>query len=353
MRASKASAALAIAFCALCSLGASGCLGGDGEEGCGEIGAPTAFEEALAGVQGGEPLGAGIGWVDVEAVRSEPGSDVKALREVAPALGPGADDFLAESRTRLAELGLDPLAASEAISISGSYAFGVRLDEVDTARFARGLGTGKAASAGGDDWTFYDLAEFGTAPEGRVGELTGALGSHVALSEGGAVFARADQARLDLIDVTVPASDSALLSFVADCLGDVSAARVVPNNFNYLPKLGPRYSAFGVRGADGGPRQEVLCGIEPSGMPVDGYATALGEMLAPDAVEVTTAEKIGELVSDVRIDTLEADGFHAARAEITLEAGEPPGLVFRTFNRGSLVSFFGFQAPGTGTEPGG
>lgn len=344
MRTLEAGAALAVL--ALCALVASGCLGAD-EEGSN---ASTAFDEALGGVQGGEPLGAGIGWVDVDAVRAEPGSDVQALRELAPALGPGADDFLDESRTGLARLGLDPLAASEVISISGSYAFGVRLDGVDTARFSRNLGMGEPSSVGGD-WTFHDLAEFGTAPPGRVGELTGALGSHLALTEAEAVFARADQARLDLVDVTEPASESALLSFVAECLGQVSAARVVPNNFNYLPKLGPRYAAFGVRGANGDPRREVLCGVEPSAVPVDGYAAALRETLAPGALEATTGEELGDLVSDVEVDTLDADGFHAARAEITLQPGERPGLVFRSFNRGSLVTFFGFQAPGTGTEP--
>ncbi|MDQ2676561.1 MAG: hypothetical protein M3Y34_07100 [Actinomycetota bacterium] len=308
--------------------------------------AETAFAGALGTVEVVEPVGTGVGWIDVDAVAAAPGSDRRALEAIAGALGPGGDDFLAEARPGLARLGFDPGNASQIVSLNGSYTFGLRVDGVSTRRLGSELGA-PAAEAG--DWDLYDLAEFGTAPQGRLGRLTSATGAYVALSERAAAFARSAGNRSNLFEVEEPAAQADVLKFAAECLGEVSAARVLPNNFNYLPKLGPRFAALGVRPLA---RQqvEVLCGIEESSEDIEAYAAELQERLAPGALEPTLGKRMGALIDDVEIDTVEGDGYHAARAVVTLAEREEPGFVFRSFNRGSLVTFFGFQDPTSGVE---
>lgn len=307
---------------------------------------PTSFARALGTIEVVEPVGTGVGWIDVEAVAAGPGPARKALMATAGALGPGGDDFLAEARSGLARLGYDPGRADQLLSLNGSYTFGLRVDGVPTRRLESVIGEPTAKA---DAWDLYDLAEFGTSPEGRLGELTSSTSAYVALSDRSAVFARSTGNRSNLFEVEEPASETDVLKFATDCLGDVAAARVLPNNFNYLPKLGPRFAALGVRPL-GREQVEVICGIEESPERIDAYASELRDRLAPDAVEPTLETRMGTLVEDFDIDTLEGEGYHAVRAEITLAQAEQPGFVFRSFNRGSLVTFFGFQDPTSGVE---
>ena len=292
-----------------------------------------------------EPVGTGVGWIDVMGIRAAPGPNRQALEGTATALGPGGDDFLVEARSGLTELAFDPGEARQILSLNGSYTFGVRVDGVPTRALAAELGkpTGETG-----EWDLYDLARFGTSPEETLGEFTSSTGAYVALAEDSAAFARSDQNRSNLFEVESPASEAEVLAFAADCLGDVSAARVLPHNFNYLPKLGPKFSALGVRPLNGEQVEEVMCGIGESAEEIETYAEELESRLAPDAVEPTTGEPIGDLIESVRVDTIKHDGYHAARAEIVLVDGEAPGFVFRSFNRGSLVTFFGFQDPTSG-----
>jgi len=321
--------------------------------GCGEKGSDnqgqevTAFADAMSTIEVVEPVGTGVGWVNVEELRAAPGSDREALEGAATALGPGGDDFLVEARPGLRGLGFDPGLADQILSLNGSYTFGVRVDGVPARSLASELGD-PARSTG--EWDLYDLAGFGTSPDAPLGEFTSSTGAYVAVSENSVAFARSDQNRSNLFEVQSPASQADALAFAADCLGDVSAARVLPHNFNYLPKLGPKFAALGVRPLDGERVEEVMCGISESADEMEKYVSELESRLAPDAVEPTTGAPIGDVIEAVSVDTVERDGYYAARAEITLADDEPPGFVFRSFNRGSLVTFFGFQDPTSGVE---
>lgn len=319
----------------------AGCSDEQSDEDPGE---PTRFAQALATVEVVEPVGTGVGWVDAASIRAEPGSNRAALESVSTALGPGGDDFLAEAQRPLARLGFDPYQADQLLSLNGSYTFGVRVDGLRTSELASGLGE-PTAQAG--PWDLYDLAGFGTSPKVALGESTSSTSAYVALDDRSAAFARSAQNRSNLFEVESPASEAEVLAFAAECLGEVSATRVLPHNFNYLPKLGPKFTAFGVRPADG-ERTEVVCGIEESAQMIDSYASELKARLAPDATEPTLDVPVGDLIDSVEVSTFEGGNYHAARAEITLADGEDPGFFFRSFNRGSLVTFFGFQDPTSG-----
>jgi hypothetical protein len=323
-------------------------LAGCGEEDAGDQGHEvTAFAEAMSTIEVVEPVGTGVGWVDVEALRAAQGSDRETLEGAATALGPGGDDFLVEARPGLTGLGFDPGRADQILSLNGSYTFGVRVDGVPARSLASELGEPTRSTG---EWDLYDLAGFGTSPEAPIGEFTSSTGAYVAVSDDSVAFARSAQNRSNLFEVQSPASQADVLAFAADCLGDVSAARVLPHNFNYLPKLGPKFAALGVRPLDGERVEEVMCGISESEKEMEKYASELERRLAPDAVEPTTGAPIGDVIDSVSVDTVEDGGFYAARAEITLADGEAPGFVFRSFNRGSLVTFFGFQDPTSGVE---
>ena len=83
------------------------------------------------------------------------------------------------------------------------------------------------------------------------------------------------------------------MAFAADCLGDVSAARVLPHNFNYLPKLGPKFAALGVRPLDGERVEEVMCGIyESADEMAMSTRPSFDARLAPDAVEPTRGRRL-------------------------------------------------------------
>ena len=103
------------------ALALAGC--GSGEE------ESTRFEDAVMTVGDGvSPTGTGVGWIDLEAVeRSDLGWAARALTPQASAVMDAHDEL---ARTT----GFDPAAASQALSVAGSFAFGVRFDDVSPGR---------------------------------------------------------------------------------------------------------------------------------------------------------------------------------------------------------------------------
>lgn len=129
------------------------------------------------------------------------------------------------------------------------------------------------------------------------------------------------------------------------CLGEVSAARVVPNNFTHLPNTGAELLAFGLRPATAGAPREVLCAIDPSEDEIDTHAAALEEALAPEAVDRVTGEPLRRLVAEVTVDTLDGEGLHAARALVSPADEGVPGFLFGAFDRGSVLTYLGLAPP--------
>ena len=54
---------------------------------------------------------------------------------------------------------------------------------------------------------------------------------------------------------------------------------------------------------------------------------------------------LSRYVDSAEIDTLEAGGAHAARAELTLSPDAPDGFVFAALDRGSVLTYLGAPAP--------
>lgn len=322
----------------------SGC-GDEGEDTAGD----TAFAEALATVDAPEPIGAGIGWIDVATIREGPDTEA-TLRSAAPALGPGGGDLFDELRPKLAELGVDPHESDRALSVHASFTFGVRLDGVEPTRVAEiAAEDGEAVASEAEGWERFDLAGRGVLPDSELQDGADALSSHVAVADDALVLARATHARTDLTVVDDPGNESPPLALAAECLGDVAAARIVPNNFTYISGLGPDLFVMGMRApVDGGPGEEVLCGVDSEAEDIERYAAAIEERLAPEAVDVTTEAPVGEAFSSVRVETLDGEGIHASRAVLTLAEGSEPGAVFRGFDVGSVETYFGLQGPGSG-----
>jgi len=312
----------------------------------------TAFAEALATVDAPEPIGAGVGWIDVATLADGPDADMY-LRQAGPALGPGGGDLFDEFQPKLAELGADPYGADMALSVHGSFAFGVRLDGVDPAQIADiAAKDGEQVEAEAEGWERYDLAGRGVLPDSELQEAADALSSHVGIADDAVVLARATHARKDLTLPANPGDESPSLALAAECLGDVAAARIVPNNFTYVSGIGPDLFVMGMRApAEDGPGEEILCGVDEDKEEIDTYAEAMEVALDPRAIDVTTEEPVGADFSAVTVDTLEGGGNYAARAVLTMADDAEPGAVFRGFDVGSVETYFGLQGPSSGVPP--
>ena len=135
------------------ALALAGCGNGDEE--------PTRFEEAVMSVGDGvSPTGTGVGWIDIEAI------DRSDLDWAARALTPQASAVMDAHAELARTTGFDPAAASQALSVGGSFAFGVRFDDVSPGRLSGVLENAGAREAGAAGrWTRFDLgSEFEGAP---------------------------------------------------------------------------------------------------------------------------------------------------------------------------------------------
>ncbi len=302
----------------------------------------SGFERALEGVGAGvAPTGTGFGWVDVAAIASADGP--AAATEAARALGPGGEDLFTQ-RTRLRRaVGIDPLAARSATSISASYVLGVRLDGVSGERLSALLRAAGARSRRIGPWTAYDLGEQAQAPTTGALSALEDLASRVAVGPAGVVVARTDAAREALLDEGDSPLSEPELAFAGDCLGEVAAARTLPGNFTHHMVASPDLIAIGQR--PGPAREEVLCAIGDSEADADRQAAALEATFAAGAREPLTGERIAGLVSSARVDELTAGDLSAARATLELGPRARTGLVFGALVRGSLLPYVGAPEP--------
>ena len=154
-----------------------------------------------------------------------------------------------------------------------------------------------------------------------------------------------DEVRADLEGEGTPASEAPVARAASACLGDVDAARIVPNNFTHLPNVGPDVMAFGVETPEDGERAEVLCAIDESAEEVDKAEAGMREALTPGAVDAVTGERISMLIDKAEIERLELEGLPVLRARLDLSPTNDPGFLFGTFVRGSMVTYFGLQPP--------
>ena len=327
---------------AVCALVVAGCGGGADE--LDEPAESTEFERALEGVgEGVAPASIGFGWIDIAAIRDVASPD--AVREVAAALGPGADELLERSAAIKRTTGFDPLAADAVTSLGASYAFGVRFQGVKAGRLGALLGEAGARAYPIGAWTAYDLGEQGQASTSGPLAALDSLTSRVAIRPGAAILARVDSARHALLGVGESPLADERLAFATACLGDVEVARTLPGGFTHNAVASPALIAIGRRPGPSSARGEVLCAIGDSEADAERQAEALTETFAPGATEPLTGEPMTELVAGAEVDELADGDLHAARARLEPAPAAPPGLLFRALVRGSVLPYVGAPEP--------
>ena len=351
MRAERRPALVALWAIALSFLILAGC--GDDDP---EAGEQTRLAAALATVTGPEPVGTGFGWIDVARLRDDPGSLGRELAWAAPALGPGAREIAGAGRS-LERIGVMPLESEAMLSIATSYTLALRLDGVDPSPAAAALrdaGAKRGSDAGGAKrgsdagWTTFDLGPEWTAALGTPIEPVGSLAARDAVRPQTLVLARSELARSKMLSSADPAIEAPVVATAANCLGDVVAARLVLNNHTHLSGVGPDMLAFGVSTGESEHPRDVFCAVGEPAAEVDSAAGELEHAFDRDAKDPVTDEPMRSLVAGSELDVYDDAAFRVARVGLTPAAGAEPGLFFRAFDRGSLLTYMGLQPPPTG-----
>lgn len=311
--------------------------------GSGDDGDRSRLEEALSTIPGKDPAGAGYAWIDLETLRGE-GNLAAQLRWAHDALGPEASD-LALPSAELRAIGVDPLSADSIVAVTSNYPSSVRFDGVDPAGIEAALAASGAREGSDRGWTTHDLGPERSIPLGTPAGALGSLGARTATRAGGAIFARADIDRSNMIGRDGVSTDDEAIAAAARCLGDVVAARLMLNNHTHVPGLGPDVMAFGVLAPPDGPRREVLCAIDRDQGVIDEATDGLERTFEPGARDAVSGEPIDGTFAAAAIEPYDADGLPGVRAVLEDAPGAGPGELFGAFDRGSLVTYLGLQPP--------
>jgi hypothetical protein len=289
----------------------------------------TPLAAALSQLGGGGEHGSlGVGW-------TEPQLAARAgvpRAEMAAALAPNAETVIEHAPSLRRRFGFDPLSASRLVSVGGSYAFGLRLDGVDGGGLRRSLaGAGGRVRDAGPP-LLLDVGDYAEVPEPllRAGIL--GLGARDAFGPSLTVLAISDTARNSLLGRGGRLIDQPVYRAAADCLGDVAAARMVPDKLLLSTDLGVDLVAVGIKHD-----REVLCVLGGSTDRSQRIASSLRSGLAPGARDPRTGQPMAELVRAPAVTSSSYDGVQVVRVELTPVAGQERGFLLGTIARGSLV----------------
>ena len=295
----------------------------------------TPFTSALAAVGGGGAYGSlGVGWADPQLAEE---SGV-APGQIADAVAPNADTVIDQAGQLRQRFGIDPLAAERLISVGGSYAFGLRLDGVDGRELARRLVADGATTRPHGSLEFVRAGDWGVMPHALLDAGVHGLGAFDAIGRRRTVLAFSDRARAALLGSGDRLLDEPIYRAAAECLGDVVAARIVPDQHLIGVDQGVAQVAVGV-----GSEREVMCTIGGTEERAAEIAAALDRLLVPDARDPVTRQRLGRRVAAVEVTQDTTDGVPFVRAEMTPEPGGEPGYVFETIATGSLISLINGQ----------
>jgi hypothetical protein len=319
----------------LASLALVGCGDGSGSP------APSGpLADALGQIGGGGEHGSlGVGWTEPRLAR-EAGID-RAL--MARALGPNAETVLQAAPEFRRRFGLDPLSAQRLFSVGGSYAFGLRLDGIDGSGLQRSLmRAGGHAKESDDGVDLVDVGPYAQVPEPLLRSGVLGLGARDAFGPDFAVLAISLTARAALLGRGDRLIDQPVYRAAADCLGDVVAARMVPERLLLSVEVGIELVAVGIKRD-----REVLCVLGANAARSQEIATALRKSLAADARDPRTGEQMSKLVSSVDVASSSYDGVEVVRAELTPVGGM--GFLFGAIARGSLIQLINGQGAPAGS----
>ena len=313
---------LGIAVAVMLSVGLATC-GGGGQHPL----PPGPLAETLSEVGGGGEHGSlGVGWTDPALARR---AGVGA-RLMAEALGPNAESVVEAAPVLRRRFALDPLSARRLVSVGGSYAFGLRLQGVQ----AQGL-QDALVRAGGDlrrvgDTDLVNVGGYAQMPEPLLSSGVFGLGARDAFGAGFGVLAISDTSRAALLGRGDRLIDEPIYRAAAACLGDVVAARLIPDKLLLSVEVGIELVGVGIERD-----REVLCVLGGTAERAHDVAAALRASLAPGARDPRTGEPMSELVAEVDVKAGTDEGVQVVRAELTPVGGR--GFFFGAIARGSLV----------------
>jgi hypothetical protein len=316
----------AIGWFAAALLVLGGC-GGEGDDPAPE--GPLA--DALADVGGGGAAGSlGVGWLDPQLVERRG----LAAERVSDALLPNARTVVEVAPRLRRRLGFDPLSAERLVSVGGSYAFGLRLDGVDGQGLRRALidDGGRARRSGSLD--LVQIGEYAVVPEPLLEAGVNGLGAFDALGDRLSVLAMSDRARATLLGEGERLIDEPIYPAAAECLGDVVAARMIPDKQIVSTELEVQLVAAGVLRQG----REVLCVLGGTPERADEVVASLEAGLAHDVPDPGTGEAIGDAVESAAVTRHSYDGVEAVRAEVTLNPRERPGYLFGQISSAGVVA---------------
>jgi hypothetical protein len=297
---------------------------------------PGPLAAALAEVGGGGEHGSlGFGWTEPRLARAA-GVDARLM---ATALGPNAETFVQSAPELKRRFQLDVLAARRLVSVGGSYAFGIRLDGVDVAGLREALARAGGQAKTGDDAELMDVGSYAEVPQPLLRSGILGLGARDAFGPDFAVLAISLTARAALLGRGDRLIDQPIYRAAADCLGDVVAARMVPDKLLLSVETGVDLVAVGIARD-----HEVLCVLGGTEERAREAAAALRASLAPGARDPRTDQPISELVTSAHVNAGSFEDVQVVRAEVTSAPGER-GFFFGTIARGSLVAMI------TGSQP--
>jgi hypothetical protein len=284
---------------------------------------------------GGEHGSTGVGWTEPRLARRAGVSP----ELMADALGPNAQSVIEAAPELRRRFGLDPLSANRLVSVGGSYAFGLRLDGIDAARLRASLLRAGGKPKPGDGADLVDVGGYAQVPEPLLGAGVFGLGARNAFSPDFTVLAISANARATLLGRNGGLLiDQPIYRAAADCLGDVVAARMVPERLLLSVEVGIELVAAGIARD-----REVLCVLGGTGERGRDTAAGLRASLAPDARDPRTGEPISKLIEPgARVETSSYEDVDVVRAEVTPVAGRP-GFFFGAIHRGSLLQMLNGQ----------
>jgi hypothetical protein len=321
-----------IAPLAIAALALGGC-GGDDES---EPPPSGPLADALAGIGGGGANGSlGVGWVDPQLVER---SGAGGARLMATALAPNAGSLVDVAPRIQRRFGFDPRAAERLVSVGGSYAFGLRMDGVDGHRLATALVRAGGHSRQVGSLQVIRVGAYAVVPDPLLRLDVRGLGAFDAIGRDSVVLAISDRARNDLLGRGDRLLDEPIYRAAADCLHGAVAVRMIPDQLVIAADLGVNLIGIGVTG-DG----EILCALGGTAERAADVTAALERMLAPDARDPVSGERIAKSLTGVEVEHSQYDGVEVVRAEGDAAGARPDGYFLRTVSLGSLARLINGQ----------
>lgn len=203
------------------------------------------------------------------------------------------------------------------------------------------MAAGGRSKQGEDGEDLVDVGPYAQVPAPLLRAGIFGLGARDAFGPDFTVLGISATSRADLLGHAGLLIDQPIYRAAADCLGNVVAARMVPERLLLSVEVGIDLVAVGVKRG-----REVLCVLGGTADRSREIAAALSGSLAPDARDPRTGERMSRLVSDVDVSAGSYEDVQVVRAELTPVGG--PGFLFGTIARGSLIQLINGQTAPAG-----